>query len=309
MRRLAAWAGALVLDGLVAIRVRLPEAGARRLAVLAARLVRVGIPSRRRIAERNLRRAFGDSRTAAERTVILRDAYARAAVNFSDILLVFGAARDRFLAGLRVEGREHLDAALGAGRGALVVSAHVGPFPLLAAVRPAPRLRFRMLYRVPKSPRVRELFARWLDRVDGGNIEDRPRDLAVRTSLEVLGAGGVVGLLLDQHYASGVAVPFFGHPAKTAAGAALLSVRSGAPLVPVRMVRGADGGIVLRMEPALPPPATRTRADLTACTAALTARIEAWIREDPASWFWVHRRWKDLDRAEDDAARAARPTP
>jgi KDO2-lipid IV(A) lauroyltransferase len=39
--------------------------------------------------------------------------------------------------------------------------------------------------------------------------------------------------------------------------------------------------------------------------ALLTARVEAWIREDPAQWFWMHRRWKDLER--DEAAAAAKP--
>ena len=71
----------------------------------------------------------------------------------------------------------------------------------------------------------------------------------------------------------------------------------------MRLTRTAPGRFRLTIDPAIEPPADRSREALTACTARLTACVEGWIREDPGSWFWVHRRWKDLDRAEDSGTR------
>ncbi len=53
----------------------------------------------------------------------------------------------------------------------------------------------------------------------------------------------MVGILLDQNAtrAEGVFVPFFGSPASTSKGLALLALRTGAPVVPVFLRREPDG--------------------------------------------------------------------
>jgi len=303
LKRLFGWAGGLALNALVAVRLALPEPAARALARGAGRLALRLAPGRRAVARRNLRRALGPAADPARLDAVLRASGDLLAVSFSDQLRLFRLDRDRFCAVVRAEGEEHLRTALAGGRGAILVSGHYGAFPMLAPALPARGFPFHLLYRLPKAGPVRRLFARWLDRTGATIIEDQPRHLAAVRCLEALAGGACVCLLVDQHFAAGVEVPFFGAPAKTGVGAALLAARSGAPLVPVRLTRNPDGTYRLRFEPAVAPPATRERDDLTACTARLTAVIEAWIREDPAPWFWLHRRWKDLDRAED--ARAA----
>lgn len=297
LKRLLDWIGATALLALVAVRIRIPDRLADRLARGAGRLVWWAIPSRRRVVLRNLERAFGAERTAAERSAIGRATYAVLAEMFSDLLRLFQGRRDWFTTQLAVEGFEHLTAALAGGRGAIVISGHYGAFPLLAAALPSRGITLHLLYRKPKSPKTRKLFDDWLALAGCEVIEDAPRHLAGLRCLKVLSGGGCVCILADQHFPAGIEVPFFGVPARTGVGAALLAARSGAPLVPLFIRRDRAGSYLLRVEPAMTAPPDHTREALTRTTAAVTARIEAWIREAPEQWFWVHRRWKDLDRA------------
>jgi len=47
------------------------------------------------------------------------------------------------------------------------------------------------------------------------------------------------------------------------------------------------------VEPSLPLPEAGgdRQAAVAAVTAAINDRLSAWIRERPAEWLWLHRRW------------------
>jgi KDO2-lipid IV(A) lauroyltransferase len=292
--------GGRLVVGFIRLRLALPDRAAEGMARVAGRLAVAAVPSRRRIALRNVGRAFPEM-GPGERVALIRRAAELAAVSFSDLLRLFRQPRDEFLAGLDVEGRGHLDAALAGGRGVIAVSAHLGAFPMLAAALPGLGVPLDLLYRRPRSAVLGAEFDRWLARAGCGVIEDRPRHLAAVRCLRSLAAGRCVAILVDQHFAAGETVSFFGHPARTGVGAALLAARSGAPLVPMRILRTGTGRYRLIVEPPVPGPERRDRDSLRRCLERLTARVEAWIRETPEAWFWVHRRWKDLDRLDEAA--------
>ena len=292
------WFGGLLLKAASAFRLALPEPLAVRFMGGLGRLAASLPLARRRVALRNLRRFFPD-RSDPELRVQLRDTLELMALSYSDMMLLFRQDRDRFCRMFRAEGLEHLTSALSSGRGAILVSGHYGAFPMLAAALPSLGIPFHLLYRPPRAGPVRTLFADWLARTGATIIEDQPRHLAALRCLEALGKGACVCLLTDQHFPAGVVVPFGGWPAKTGVGAALLAARSGAPLVPVRLFHSGPATYRMIVEPALPGPASRDREELTRVTAAIALTVERWIREDPAPWFWFHRRWKDVDREED----------
>ena len=86
---------------------------------------------------------------------------------------------------------------------------------------------------------------------------------------------------------------FFGRPASTLPVLAVLTQRTGAPVVPVFTHRQADGGHVIEIQPALPfeEPEDRDRT-LEHNTQRYTTVIEAAIRRHPEQWTWIHKRWK-----------------
>jgi KDO2-lipid IV(A) lauroyltransferase len=120
---------------------------------------------------------------------------------------------------------------------------------------------------------------------------------AVREILDALRRGRMVGILLDQNAsrAEGIFAPFFGIPASTSRALAVISLRTGAPVVPVFIRRIEGGRHRVQVEPMIAAPAT---SDVASYTAAFNRSIEAAIRRAPEQWFWMHDRWKTRPRPE-----------
>jgi len=186
---------------------------------------------------------------------------------------------------IEVEDDASLTAALAAGRGVVLVSAHHGNWE---AVRLAVRRHGRdcaLIYRAFNNPRF-DALAKGLVRCAGEPVLHKGRK-GTRALLRHVGRGGVALILIDQRQTGAPLLPFVGREAETATAAAELAVRFGAALVPARARRLEDGRrFGVRFEPEIP------SGDPIAMTAAANDVISDWIREDPGQWFWLHRRWR-----------------
>lgn len=99
--------------------------------------------------------------------------------------------------------------------------------------------------------------------------------------------GGQLVLLFDQDVASGVALPFLGHPARTALSAAELALRLKADLIPFFATRQPDGlGFQVTLDAPIP------HSDPETMMRAVTRALETRVTAHPGQWFWIHRRWK-----------------
>lgn len=189
---------------------------------------------------------------------------------------------------------DHLDRVLADGRGAIIVTAHIGNWELLCA-----RLRRRghegaVVGRV----RARDSSHRWLvDMRRAYGVETIPQDAPPRTALRVLRGGGVLGLLTDLHVKriDGVNLDFFGTPARTVSAAAGFARLHRAPIVPVRCTKiSADAGYLLRVEPPIELDQTRDRDSAARrLLKEQNATFERWILDAPEQWAWHQRRWND----------------
>ena len=110
-------------------------------------------------------------------------------------------------------------------------------------------------------------------------------------ALDALRAGTSVAMLADENAGPrGVWVPFLGRDASTVRTPALLACQTGAPVVVAVAVRRPDG--LLYRAALLEPPSVPAAGDVEALTARIAATLDAWIREDPLQWRWIHWRWK-----------------
>lgn len=241
---------------------------------------------RRRVARINLRLCFPELEPAVRRR-LLRAHFASLGAAAFEIALSWWAP-ERRLHGLdRIEGLEHLHAALGRGRGVILLSAHFTSLEiggrLLALHAP-----FHVLYREHKNPAFESVMRRARERHFEKAI---PRE-DMRSLLRSLRSNLPVWYAPDQNYGGehSVYVPFFGVPAATITTTSRIARISGAAVVPffAHRLPGARG-YRLVLYPALTDfPGDEPQADAL----RINRLIEDEIRKAPEQYLWVHRRFK-----------------
>jgi len=222
----------------------------------------------------------------------------------------------RAAVGPAIEGRQHVDAALAAGRGMILALPHAGNWDVAGVwlvgrcggfTTVAERLRPESLYR--RFVAYRESLGFEILPLTGGG---RPAGevLAAR-----LAAGGAVCLVADRDLTSGgVPVTFFGEPATLPSGPARLAAATGAALLPVGLWF-TDGGWGFRVHPPVPVrpasggtwgSARESRRAVLSATQAIADAFAADIAEHPADWHMLQPLWlADLPAAARDRARRA----
>src|SRR5690606_6319177 len=90
-----------------------------------------------------------------------------------------------------------------------------------------------------------------------------------------------------------VFVNFFGRPAATPVGAAVLALKTGAAVVPTYIYLGDDGLQHMHILPRIPMTVTgNEEEDVRNNTQVMTNFIEDVVRQHPDQWVWMHRRWR-----------------
>lgn len=201
-----------------------------------------------------------------------------------------------------VNGFENFKRAYDKGKGVLFLTGHFSAWELIPFAQ--------ALYGYPLKFITRPLDNKYLDRFFNkyrslsGNTPI-PKKNSTRETLECLKKGGCVGILIDQNVlpSDGVFVDFFGKPACTTTGLAVLALRTGAAVVPGYLIKNKDSEtyrIAFHEELTLVRTGD-TEKDIVENTQKFTKVIEQAIREHPEQWLWGHRRWKTrpLDDRED----------
>jgi len=246
----------------------------------------------RRLAREHLELALGSEHTREEREEILRASFRNIARCFCEVGK-FDQIHARLDSYVDVEGWEHVDALLAEGRGAIVVTGHIGNWELLAAYFGNKGIPVGAIARRMGDPQLNDLIVEFRAQ-NGVETILRESPSAGRQILKVLKGKGVLAMLIDQDTrAPSISVPFFGRPARTPVAAAALAVRRNLPAVPVFARRRPEGGHRLTVLPPIYPPESGDRnQDILQLTSAFSRILEDRIRHNPSEWVWWHRRWR-----------------
>ena len=248
---------------------------------------------RKRIAQ-NLKIAFGPSYQPEKTEAFIEQLGSHLGISIAEMFFSATRRRINLVNRIRIQGAEHLDKALGLGRGVIAVSAHFGNFTLIGMKMCAEGYAFASLVKLPKYTAVANALRMLQEKQQARFIYVQPWKDALRSILACLRRNEIVCMVTDEKKKhSGVEVDFFGQPAATALGPAVISLRTGSPVVPVFIARNGDGTHTIYIEPALDHPVTGDRKeDERALTAAFTRVIERYIRAYPEQWFWINSRWR-----------------
>jgi len=201
---------------------------------------------------------------------------------------------ERVAAQCRFHGLDNVHRALAQGKGLILLTGHFGNWEW-ANIAGATALGFGALIvarPIDWAPADRLVNA-W--RVKAGGSEVVPKSRSARALLKGLKQNRMLGLLLDQNvdWYDGEWVDFFGRPACTNKGMALLARATGAPVIPYYNWRGEDGKFDVYFDPEVPLIKTADKTqDIWDNTQSYTKVLENIIRQNPSQWFWLHQRWK-----------------
>jgi KDO2-lipid IV(A) lauroyltransferase len=246
---------------------------------------------RRAHAEAHLRIAFPGESPAWRRRVA-RASYTHLGREAAALFRLAGMDRGAVLARTEAVGFEDLVAAIAAGKGAVVVTGHLGNWEIGGAYVAARGLAVEAVAKAMANRLFDADLKATRERL-GIHLMDPAS--ARRGVPAALRAGRVVAIVADQNAGeNGIFVPFFGKPASTARGPAVFALRCEAPLflgVCVRMP-GWPQRYRLSLERIEAAPTGDPVADARRLTELHTAALERAVRAAPEQYFWQHRRWK-----------------
>jgi Kdo2-lipid IVA lauroyltransferase/acyltransferase len=289
LRRRVAWPlEALALAAFWQICARLPAERASALGRGLMRLVGPRLPWHRSLRA-NLAVAFAGEEPARIEP-LARAAWGNFGATLAEYPHLTDIAQRAF--------REHVDLVLcpevearcKAGQPSIFVTAHLGNWEIAAAAAASTGVPLSAVYAKQANPLIDRMVQRRRRALGCGFVTN---EAGARPLLAELAAGRSLGLLADLRVDSGELIPFFGQMVQTTVVPARLALKFGCPLVPMRVER--LGGARFRVtahppirsedEGANPPEQARSMMR------QFNALLESWIREQPAGWQCLKRRW------------------
>jgi KDO2-lipid IV(A) lauroyltransferase len=180
----------------------------------------------------------------------------------------------------------------GSSRGVVVATAHTGNWDFVGCVLAAEYVDLTV---VTKRLSAKGLDVFWQQRRTAFGIDLLDGEGVFARATHALGRGRAVTMLVDQapeRHSAVMELPFLGQTARCDTTPALLAARTGAPLVLALGRRLPDGRHSVDVPMVLEPPARASHAWVEDATRQINAELERFVRQYPAQWLWMHRRWK-----------------
>lgn len=240
---------------------------------------------------RNLNLALGKRLDARE---IVRKSLRNFFRDFVEMGFALEASPEEIRAEIPLLGREHLEAALAKGKGAIALSAHLGNFFLVGTRLAIEGYPTYVLVNPPRNGSFRELLVQYRLKVWQRTIHSRPRRQAFDELLRVLRQNELAIVIADEYRSgNGIYVPFFGRTVLARRGPATLALRTGAAVVPIYLIRDPSGRLTLMIEPEIKLfRSENVQADIKENTLRITQWLERVVRSYPDQWNWMNIHWQ-----------------
>ncbi len=280
-----------IFKGIASLVRLLPLRVVRGFGVVLGYVFFHGIRIRRAVTIENLSIAF-PQHSSKRIKQIARESYISLAISILEMLWIPRFTRDILSRELYIENPELVERKQRENHGVLLLSGHMGNWELMAfGVGKLLGFSYMMVVHSQNNPRVRDLVNE-LRTSSGNRVVDMR--IAARSILRALSNNESVALLADQSAPrESIYVNFFGRPAATFEGPAVMALKTRAPILMCYCARQKDYHYRVWFEELV-------YDDLVECSsdniAVLTERhvkaLERVISQYPGQWLWQHRRWK-----------------
>ena len=265
--------------------------------LLGKGMARIGdiFPGRRKkIALANLRLVYGKTKGEAEIETIYTQCLTRTVTSFWETAKFY--ALPSLLTEERIEivGKQYLDDALHMSRGVIMAGLHLGNFPVLPLTLAKEGYPIAVILKKPKNKSIAWVLTHWMGKRGVGFIEGGKRRAATQQSLKQLRGGGIVYFVMDQNPPyTDIMVDFFGYPVPSFKGPVVLSMRTGAVILPGFIVYSHGWRQQLFIDkPFVLETTGDQERDVSHNLGRLMKLFEGYIEQYTEQWWWWHRRWK-----------------
>jgi len=272
--------GALRLVSLLPFRAQLA------VGRLLGRLIQLISGSRQRVVDINLARCFPEA-PEAERKRIKLECYRNIGISLVEMAICWWWPAAKLKPMVEIVGREHLDAVLASGRGAILLTGHFTSLEIGARLL-ALFVPLQVMYRTQRN----QLFDSYLFTRRNGYFVNTVSRKNTRQLIKGIRNQVPTWYAPDQDFRRerNVFAPFMGIATATITASSRLAQSSGAAMLPYYPERKPDGsGYVLRIDPPL---ADFPSGDDLADATAINRSIEKYARRYPENYMWIHQRFK-----------------
>lgn len=279
----------LALASLKTLANTVSEDTARNCGAGLGRLIGRYWKSRRQIACDNLTHAFPDT-PRADIEEIATDVFANVGRTMFEVLRFEQSSPQDVLTRVDTNSTEPFEEAARLGRGALLVSAHIGNWEIHGAWIRALGYPVDVVVKPMRNPLADRLLNACRAVHDVGIIHTQQATAGIVRAVK---QRRFVAIVADQYAGGeGIDVKFFGRTVSTPRGPAVLALKYGCPIITGYLVRKPGGRYYAFNDTLLTvTPTDDHERDVLAVTQEFTTRIERYIRQNPTEWLWTHRRW------------------
>lgn len=242
--------------------------------------------SRRQVADINLRHCFPDS-SPAERKQIIFQCFQNIGVSLIEMAMCWWWPDEKLKPLVEIKGREHLDAVLASGRGAILLAGHFSSLEISGRLF-ALSMPLQVMYKAQSN----DLFDKYIYAQRSSYFVNTISRKNTRRLIKGIKDKIPTWYAPDQDFRreKNVFAPFLGVATATITASSRIAQASGAAMLPFYPERKADGsGYILRIEAPLEDfPSGDDLKDAT----AINRSIEKYARLHPDNYLWIHKRFK-----------------
>jgi KDO2-lipid IV(A) lauroyltransferase len=248
-------------------------------------------PFRIRVAYRNLSTVFPEL-THSEKLRLLKKVYLQFTRTFGLVFILHRKSLKKVIENARITGLDKVEQALRKGRGVVLTTIHASWFEAYFAWFNISGLPTSLIYQKQSNPLSDHFFVRQRERY-GTSLEHLSSYDGMKAYEKALERNRLLIVSLDQSYASrGTSIQFFNRALACAKGAAILHLRTGAPVF-TSVYYMKDGELHIDFDTVDLPSYEGVDEEAINDISTRSIRLyEPWIRHYPEQWFSLfHRLW------------------
>ncbi|MBI3649299.1 MAG: phosphatidylinositol mannoside acyltransferase [Actinobacteria bacterium] len=270
----------------------LPERAGRRVFDTLAALGYRSLPRMRAIVRANQAQVLGLPEHDARVEASTREAFLLYARYWRESFMVPRLSDEEFSSRFECEGFEHIETALKQGGGVIAALPHLGNWDAAGRWMKLRGLPPVSVAEELRPPELFELFAEHRRELGAEVIGLSTDGKTGRVLAVALRSNRVVALVADRDFGGrGVEVEMFGGKRRMPAGPSLLSISTGAPLVPAAVYTTDRGWRCVMSAPIRVEPSGDRKLDVAALTQLLANSFERAISAAPADWHMFQPGW------------------